>query len=54
VVLGRVSIIDMLNMLGLADPKLEARLAQFGSTPLVLSPSDFGKLVAAETESGAK
>jgi tripartite-type tricarboxylate transporter receptor subunit TctC len=34
----------------LADPKLKARLADLGSTPLVGSPADFGKLIADETE----
>ena len=33
---------------GLADPKLRARLADFGGTPLPGSPADFGKL--ADTE----
>ena len=35
---------------GLADPKMRARLADFGGTPLVVSPADFGKLIAEETE----
>jgi tripartite-type tricarboxylate transporter receptor subunit TctC len=38
----------------LADPKLRARLADLGGTPLVGSPADFGKLIAAETEKWAK
>jgi tripartite-type tricarboxylate transporter receptor subunit TctC len=34
----------------LADPKIKARLADLGGDVLVLSPSDFGKLIADETE----
>src|SRR5262249_53972942 len=34
----------------LADPKIKARLADLGGTPLVGSPADFGKLIAEETE----
>ena len=50
-------IIDKLNEAinaGLADPKIKARLADLGGTPLVGSPADFGKLIAAETEKWAK
>ena len=39
---------------GLADPKVKARLVDQGSTPLVLSPADFGKLIADETEKWGK
>jgi len=35
---------------GLADPKLKARLADLGGDALALSPADFGKLIADETE----
>jgi tripartite-type tricarboxylate transporter receptor subunit TctC len=35
---------------GLADPKMKARLADLGSTPLVGSATEFGKLIAADTE----
>jgi len=35
---------------GLADAKLKARLADLGGDVLVLSPADFGKLIADETE----
>ena len=38
----------------LADPKMKARLAELGSTPFMLSSTDFGKLIAAETEKWAK
>jgi tripartite-type tricarboxylate transporter receptor subunit TctC len=39
---------------GLTDPKLKARLADLGSLPFVGSPSDFGKLIAEETEKWGK
>jgi tripartite-type tricarboxylate transporter receptor subunit TctC len=39
---------------GLADPKLKARFAQLGNTVLTLSPDDFGKLIADETEKWGK
>ena len=38
---------------GLASPGLKARLADLGGTPLAGSPTDFGKLIAAETEKWA-
>jgi tripartite-type tricarboxylate transporter receptor subunit TctC len=38
----------------LADPKMKARIAEFGGTPLSLTPAEFGKLVADETEKWAK
>jgi tripartite-type tricarboxylate transporter receptor subunit TctC len=50
-------IIDKLNEAinaGLADPKIKARLADLGGTPLAGSPADFGKLIAEETEKWAK
>jgi tripartite-type tricarboxylate transporter receptor subunit TctC len=50
-------IIDKLNKeinAGLADPKMKARLADFGGTPLVGSPADFSKLIADETEKWGK
>ena len=39
---------------GLADPTMKARLADLGGTLLPGSPSDFGKLIAEETEKWAK
>ena len=39
---------------GLADPKMKARLTDLGSTPLVLSPGDFGKLIADEVSKWAE
>jgi tripartite-type tricarboxylate transporter receptor subunit TctC len=38
----------------LANTKIKARLADLGGTVLVLSPTDLGKLVTAETEKWAK
>jgi tripartite-type tricarboxylate transporter receptor subunit TctC len=52
-----IDIIDKLNKdvnACLADPKLKARLADLGSTPLAGSPADFGKFIADETEKWAK
>jgi tripartite-type tricarboxylate transporter receptor subunit TctC len=50
-------IIDKLNKeinAGLADPKLRARFAELGSPVFPGSPTDFGKLIAEETEKWAK
>jgi tripartite-type tricarboxylate transporter receptor subunit TctC len=38
----------------LADPKMKARLADLGGTALAGTPSDFGKLIAEETEKWGK
>jgi tripartite-type tricarboxylate transporter receptor subunit TctC len=38
----------------LADPKFRARFAALGGTVLALSPADFGKLIADETEKWAR
>ena len=38
----------------LDDPKMKARLADFGGTPLPGSPVQFGKLIAEETEKWGK
>ena len=51
------AIVETLNKevnAGLADPKLKARLADLGGTPLVGSPADFGRLIATETEKWGK
>ena len=51
------AIIDKLNAAinaGLADPKLRARLADLGGIAIGGSPTDFGKLIAEETEKWAK
>ena len=50
-------IIDKLNKeinAALADPRIRARFADLGSAVLSGSPSDFGKLIADETEKWAK
>ena len=39
---------------GLADPKIRARLAELGSVPMPLSPTEFGKLWADDTEKWGK
>jgi tripartite-type tricarboxylate transporter receptor subunit TctC len=52
-----VEIIDGLNKeinAGLADPKIKAQLISLGGTELALSPTDFGKLIADETEKWGK
>ena len=38
----------------LAYPKLQARLAELGGEPMPMTPAEFGKLVAEETEKWAK
>ena len=50
-------IIDRLNKeinAGLADPKMKARIADLGSEAMPMTPAEFGKLVADETEKWAK
>jgi tripartite-type tricarboxylate transporter receptor subunit TctC len=39
---------------GLSDPKIKAQLADLGGGELALSPADFGKLIADETEKWGK
>jgi len=38
----------------LADPKMQARLAELGGKPLAGTPQDFGKIIASETAKWAK
>ena len=38
----------------LADPKLKARLSELGGGPMPMTPAQFGKFVADETEKWAK
>ena len=38
----------------LADPQMQARLAQLGGRPIPGTPQDFGKVIAAETAKWAK
>ena len=50
-------IVDKLNKeinAGLTDPRLKARFADLGATVFVVSPADFGKFIADETEKWAK
>jgi tripartite-type tricarboxylate transporter receptor subunit TctC len=50
-------IIDKLNReinAGLADPKIKARFAQLNSLPMSMTPPDFGKFIAQETEKWGK
>ena len=50
-------IIEKLNKeinAGLADPKLKARIAEQGTVPIPMTPVEFGKFIAAETEKWAK
>ena len=50
-------VIDKINKeinAGLVDLRLKARLADLGGTPFALSPADFGKFIADETEKWAK
>jgi tripartite-type tricarboxylate transporter receptor subunit TctC len=52
-----VEIIDRLNKeinAGLTDPKLKARLVDLGGSALILSPADFGTLIADEIEKWGK
>ena len=50
-------IVDKLNKeinAALADPKIKARLADLGAVPMPMTPAEFGKFIAAETEKRAK
>jgi tripartite-type tricarboxylate transporter receptor subunit TctC len=50
-------IIDRLNKeinVGLADPKLKAKIAELGAVPIPMTPVEFGKFIGGETEKWAK
>lgn len=50
-------IIDKINKdigVGIADAKMKARFADLGGAPMPMSPAEFGKLIAEETEKWAK
>jgi tripartite-type tricarboxylate transporter receptor subunit TctC len=50
-------IVDKLNNeinAALADPKMKAQLAEFGGVPMPMTPADFGRLIADETEKWGK
>jgi tripartite-type tricarboxylate transporter receptor subunit TctC len=52
-----IAIIEKLNKeinAGLADPKLRARLTELGNVPMPMTPADFGKFTAEETEKWGK
>ncbi len=49
-----VAVLNKAVNAALVDPKMKTRIAEFGGTPLALSPEGFGKLVADETEKWAK
>src|SRR5262249_27773800 len=52
-----VEVIDKLNKeinAALADPRMKARIVDLGGDALALSPTDFGKHIAEETEKWAK
>ena len=51
------AIVDKLNRevaAALADPKIKARFADLGCTALALTPAEFGKLLADDTEKWGK
>ena len=50
-------IVNMLNKeinAALADPKIKGRIADLGGEPMSMTPADFGKLIADETEKWAR
>jgi tripartite-type tricarboxylate transporter receptor subunit TctC len=50
-------IVDKLNKeinAALADPKLRARLVDFGAEPMSMTPAEFAKFVVDETEKWGK
>ena len=50
-------IVDKLNReinAGLADPKIKERLEDLGGVPMPMTPAEFGKLIADETEKWGK
>jgi tripartite-type tricarboxylate transporter receptor subunit TctC len=52
-----IEIVDRLNKeinAGLADPKINARIADLGAEPMPTTPTEFGKFIADETEKWAK
>ena len=49
-----VAILNKAVNAALADPKLAARFAELGAVPMPMTPAEFGKLVADETEKWRK
>ena len=51
------AVIEKINKVvnqALADPKMQAKLAELGGVPLAGTPEDFGKVMASETEKWSK
>jgi tripartite-type tricarboxylate transporter receptor subunit TctC len=52
-----IEIIDKLNEetnAALVDPMMKARLLDLGGTPMPMTPADFGRLIANDTEKWGK
>jgi tripartite-type tricarboxylate transporter receptor subunit TctC len=49
-----VAILNKSVASALADPKMKAKLAELGGIPMPMTPPEFGKLIADETEKWAK
>jgi len=52
-----IEIIEKLNKeinAALADPKIKTRLSDLGNAPMPMTPAEFGKFIAAETEKWGK
>jgi tripartite-type tricarboxylate transporter receptor subunit TctC len=49
-----VAILNKSVAAALADPKMKAKLAELGGIPMPMTPAEFGKLIADETEKWAK
>ena len=50
-------VVDKLNKeinAGLTDPAIKARIAELGSVPMPMTPVDFAKFIADETEKWGK
>ena len=45
-----IEVLNKAMAAALNDPKIKARVAELGGTPMPMSPVEFGKLVADETE----
>jgi tripartite-type tricarboxylate transporter receptor subunit TctC len=48
------AVVEVLNKVALADPKNKARIADLASVPLPMTPAQFGRLIADETEKWGK
>jgi tripartite-type tricarboxylate transporter receptor subunit TctC len=45
-----IEVLSKAMAVALSDPKMKARIAELGGTPMPMSPAEFGKLLADETE----